>query len=1387
MKTLIQNLSAFFLILALSFNLSAQEIQIDVTFTGDTVLYPFENFETISELIMDGNVEFFSDTSMVRLILEDENGYRYMIFETYPLIGSGSIVTADEYCDETCALNECMPHSLIVQVINAEFLLKDLYYSVEAKQNAEELRYEAKRAKDAMKIEIMNKKIPFYGMLWSAADNSDVKLYYDQKRLEYGDRYNLRGYDYYYQGVFEFLGHGEYQKADPNLVKEFDWRNRHGINDSTSIYWDGDEEKAGWLTRAKNQTNYCGSCWAFASAGVAEALVNLYAARPLDMDLSEQDMVCNDGTANGCDGSFYSYSGLIYIKNNGVVTEQCYPYDTINFDESCATILPCTNPDPVIKIEDTLYVNVGNVTDFDSIRKALISRGPLKISYNLNDTGGAHAVALAGYKFNIKDSTLTFIIKDSHGNSGPNKGFKELKVDHLNYALAAISPVYKNDTGLIVSCNDFDQDGYYFWGVGSKPDTCNCDSIEDCDDNNKYVGGYDENFNCGCIFEMDTVYHHISVNTTWSDTTFHINYEVVIDSGACLTISTRVEFAPEAGILVRQGGKLILDSAYLTKVCPELWQGIDVLGSDTIQDYDEYFGKVIIRNNSIIEFAEVGIANFCRSCGYQDMQCGGMISAENSIFRDNKRDILLNPFSTYWFNHDLPYACVISDCQFLTTDNFYPDHVPQAHIEMKDIYGVMIYGCRFENQSDLGYNPFPIRGTGISSVDSYFMINRYCLTPSISPCEDFDTCKFTRLEYGIKAMNSRSKRTLNIQGLKFDLNFLAISLSGLENVSVLSNNFKCPKSIDIIPENRFTGGLFLEGCTGYHIENNEFNPKFSSSEGGKSPCYGIGVKNSGINDNEIYNNYFEKLRVGIYTLGENRGKESGLCLKCNDMIANINDFVVVSDTTLQDSIYQGINYYQGDPVDSTSYDGPAGNTFTTSMGSVDSLMIKNYNYYNGAEDIFYTHHHQFGIQVRPLDNHYTSSTIELKGWQYLTYDKTRACPSGLGGGGGLKSYSSPRSIINEADIQINNINNQLNALVDNGNTEELNFEVMTSLPDDGLEIRQDLLNASPYLSDTVLKQAIYKEDVLPNAMIRDVLEANPQSAKSHEILNTLDSRYEPMPDYMLAQIMEGKKYLGAKEILEANIQSWHQIRSKAKADLMRELLLDTNMISPLDSVIAFLENETDLDSKYDMALAQWDNSDPEEAWGILNDIPSQFDLNENQIIDHDNYLDYFDILQALADSNWQANQLDSASVTTLFYLRESENPRISALSRGLLVIGGFFNYIETINFPEMTKASKIHHFQYPVNSTNIKEDKLWLFPNPAGDFVVAYYDLDSKYKSGELRLVDLNGKLSKSYQIKSGNDQIVIDLKTYPSGLYLISLKARNQIIDSKKLSKGGN
>ena len=88
---------------------------------------------------------------------------------------------------------------------------------------------------------------------------------------------------------------------------------------------------------------------------------------------------------------------------------------------------------------------------------------------------------------------------------------------------------------------------------------------------------------------------------------------------------------------------------------------------------------------------------------------------------------------------------------------------------------------------------------------------------------------------------------------------------------------------------------------------------------------------------------------------------------------------------------------------------------------------------------------------------------------------------------------------------------------------------------------------------------------------------------------------------------------------------------------------------------------------------------------------------------------------------------------------------------------------------------------------NLKEEKLWLFPNPAGDYVIAFYHLDDKYKNGEIVLIDMKGNVLNRFPVKNSKDQMVIDLKAYPTGLYIVSLNSGNFVLDRKKLLKGGN
>jgi len=268
--------------------------------------------------------------------------------------------------------------------------------------------------------------------------------------------------------------------------------------------------------------------------------------------------------------------------------------------------------------------------------------------------------------------------------------------------------------------------------------------------------------------------------------------------------------------------------------------------------------------------------------------------------------------------------------------------------------------------------------------------------------------------------------------------------------------------------------------------------------------------------------------------------------------------------------------------------------------------------------------------------------------------------------------------------------------------------------------------------------------------------------------------------------MQGKNYLGAKEIFESRLGYWQQIRTNAKNQLIRKFISDTTILNPYDSLIVLYENETDLPSKYRLAFCYFNNNQTEEALSTLNDISSIFELNEYQTAIHQDYENYFGILKMMHDSSWSATQLDSLSVSTLHSIMDNEYPLISGYAKGLLMKGHFINYIEKVYFPSDTKSYQAYHFtsQKPEAA---KKDHLRVFPNPSWDYVIVYYNTTDLKMSGKLIMNDMNGKLIKMIELPDQLNQTTICLSDLPNGIYMLSLFTNDKLIDSKKINKAGN
>ena len=535
-----------------------------------TIVLSNYNITTLSAIFINGNIHLNSDSSFVRITIEDKYGYEYLILEANALT-FGQDETLNQYFEESIIFNELESVQINIQITDATINIDNFPYikHLQQKNNIREVYEEYRESFSIQRIANINNNLQRKHYIWYAGETSISKLTYQEKKELFGGKLpNLFCIEYYKGGVYEFPNKktsfdSSESKSNSTIVDEFDWRNRHGRN---------------WNTSVKQQIS--GTCWAYTTCAVTESCANLYFNRKLDLDLSEFSLVGCTPMDCVLGGSSFALS---YVSTIGIMNQECFPNGNCNAScsDSCSYATERIFSNGMITFNPNNYQN----PEFE-LKKHIIKYG---VGY-CSISQWQHAMALSGFgtinvNDTIVDTTSAFvniiiqngdnrigktywILKNSWGTDWGHNGYCYLLADVVRTTMGTPTflktPIrsrqyYPSN----ILCEDRDGDGYYNWGIGERPSTCPDCALddEDGDDSDPTVGPMDEFGNLQSItpytYPETTIVGTVVVSNT---DTMKVCGNLTINASSTLVITgnSLLLMPNHSTITIKNGGKLIV-------------------------------------------------------------------------------------------------------------------------------------------------------------------------------------------------------------------------------------------------------------------------------------------------------------------------------------------------------------------------------------------------------------------------------------------------------------------------------------------------------------------------------------------------------------------------------------------------------------------------------------------------------------------------------------------------------------------------------------------------------------------------------------------------------------------------------------------------------------
>jgi hypothetical protein len=818
-------------------------------------------------------------------------------------------------------------------------------------------------------------------------------------------------------------------------------------------------------------------------------------------------------------------------------------------------------------------------------------------------------------------------------------------------------------------------------------------------------------------------------------------------------------------------GRLKLDNTTLKAVdCGVIWRGVEVWGNPSAVQNASNQGFVIITNKSVITNSYTGIytGSIPNIAGVGG---GGIIRADNSSFIDNRQDVNI----TQYLNANYDNASSFIKCNFLSQSPLPLNHQLLSHVFLYNVNTVKFSECNFECSYFPSGNA-TYYGIGIDALDAKFSVKGNCTGISGCDIDNMNACTFTNLYKGISARRWAKNRVYWVDYCYFKDCLTGIENKGVDYGTIIRSKFELG-NFPVFGDNF---GINLQRGTGFIIEENRMRQTYNY---GKHFTGILAFDNTPIvMDNKIYNNAFYNMEIANmsnYTNNSNLNigntEYFGLQYYCNyneNTGFGFYDFAVRGDALGQN---QGIRLYQGG--NSTGgIGGAAGNIFSHR----DAIVNESDFYQNTSEvgSVVYYQYAPAGIPDPAQECLDHSSNVTPVGTGTNPVGNCAATfgtsPLRMLTSGELTDYEQEfESLESAKSITANN----LTSLIDAGNTFQMLTAVDNSNPNAAEVLKNQLLNSSPFLSDTVLKEASNKTWVLNNFTVMQLFFANPDAARKNTLIEYLSTKDDPMASWMIEAIKENATAASARTSLESTIAAYSSRQNEIVTRVIASFLMDTLVV---DSTLftAWVNKLNSPSGDYILTENLLQNDQTTAATNILNQVPTKYNLSVEETSKHNALVAIYNLSNVLKTSNRDVSQLNLAEVVSMQNIASGERCLAKTLANNILELNGVEPVVEEVLYPEPAAEERRSKPQSNVANSSLISYELKTYPNPAND----YFTLELPEGMFFINLINAQGQLLYE-NAQTGNTKIAIDTKQMAEGIYLLRVLNKNKVVLNNKIT----